>query len=105
MFEIFSIGLPDKPPFSSLLIFLSVSLFLSVELEIIAISTLFSIKISDTLSIWPNVRSGEILTAIGILLLLLFFSLLIVFIKLPNSPFSWKSLKLSVFGDEILIVI
>ena len=47
-FEIFSIGLPDSPPFSNLFLFFKFSLFLSVVLETIIIPISCSIMILDT---------------------------------------------------------
>ena len=49
--------------------------------------------------------SGETFKAIGISLLNLFFSAKILSNKFPNSSRLWKSLKFSVLGEEILIVI
>ena len=69
MFDLFSRGLPDKPPFSSLLIFFKLSLLKTVEFEIISAAILYLRSVSHILSTLLTSISGEIFTAIGILLI------------------------------------
>ena len=64
-FDLFSIGAPESPPFSSLFIFLRLSLFFSEVFDIIKISIECLTNESQISSIELKFISGEIFTAIG----------------------------------------
>ena len=64
-FEIWYRGLPERPPFSNLLILFNLSLFLSEVFEIIIIFISWSNRMFETISICLSFRSGDTFTAIG----------------------------------------
>ena len=74
--------MPDKPPFSNLLIFFKLSLFLSVVFETITISKLYFNNNSVISEIFLSSISGDTFKAIGMFVSKLFFSFII---KLNNS--------------------
>ena len=102
--EIAWIGLPDSPPFSFFFVSNKSSLFLSDVFDRIIPSILYLKINSIILLISLFSISGDNFINKGFFILFFFFNSVNLFNNSVRGSFSCKSLKPSVLGEDILIV-
>ena len=98
-------GFPESPPSSFLASLFKLSLLLFVVFVNIIAEILFCVATSTISEISSSLISGETFNNKGILVSLSFFILLRETKRSLSFSWSWKSLRPSVFGEEIFTVI